>query len=108
MEAITTLLLFIGVIIAWGAQQNKRAQKHKDELRHKKVIIKKGVEEDSKIESYTEDEDIRDRKLVGTVDVLKQHKEDRSLNRLNKIERLSVMKRAIIWSEILDRPISER
>lgn len=107
MEVLTTLLLFIGLLIMWIAQRKgkKQADLEKKRVHTESPVIR--VESSYTNKTYEEEEDLRDRHLEGT---LKESTEViiKKNTSMDKINRLSNLKKAIVWSEILDKPVSER
>lgn len=91
----------------WIAQkkQKKQVTDRKSILNHNK--------QNSETEPYLSrqedlfEEDLRERHLE--TDLVEQNETvEKKLSTLDKIDRLSRLKKAIVWSEILDKPVSER
>lgn len=109
MEGLLTLLFLIGLLISWAAQQKKLQEK---EERLKKSKIKKLFldKEPPKrgVIKYEDNTDLKDRHLKGVL----ENKSDATGNKTTKptvkINRLADIKRAVIWAELLDKPIAER
>ncbi|MGL1893413.1 MAG: hypothetical protein OCD02_17385 [Spirochaetaceae bacterium] len=109
MQGIITLIFFVVVLIAWVAQQKKGVEKEKE--KKKKQLEKKHTQTFPKevdINRSVPGKSLRESHLVG--DHLTESKDEENIIIVasKKIETLSKYKRAIIWSELLDKPLSLR
>lgn len=107
MQGLISLLFLIGLLVLWGAQQKKRFEKEQKykKTKHKKLFLDKI--EFPKV-NFEETQDLKNRHLkssikTSTIIDVKQKK-----RAVEKIDRLSNLKKAVIWSEILSKPVSER
>ncbi len=107
MEALTSFLLLAGLLVIWGLQQKRRNVEEASKKAVKKSALFKAKQKHEFVDYEEEIEDIRERHLTGVLKVSEIPKKEK-FSAITKIEKMSVMKRAIIWSEILDKPISER
>lgn len=112
MQGLTTLIFLAGLLIAWGVQQRKR-EKEAEEKREKRLeaLLKKKklreLQEKNKPVIEVE-EDLKDRHIKGTLNYSAQITDRERIKSTKRIDRLSTLKRAIIWSEILSKPVSEK
>lgn len=112
MEGLTTLIFLAGLLIAWGVQQRKR-EKEAEEKRRKRLESlsrKKKLREQAKNNKpvNVEEEDLKNRHIKGTLNYSGQAPYRNYVSPTEKIEKLSTLKKAIIWSEILNKPVCER
>ena len=107
MQGILTILILVGLVIAWSAQQKKRAeeeQKANEKRKEKRLQTKKVYAPIKKEDRY---EDIRNRHIKGTLKHTRQQT-DNNDNSIIKLNKLTQYKKAIIWSEILGKPVGQK
>lgn len=103
MQGLITLLFLVGMFISWYSQQKKKL-KELERLKKKREQLKKEKQENQVISIKEEKpEDLKNRHLKGSIqysapDIVKNK------TSLERIDRLSYIKKAIIWKEILDKP----
>lgn len=112
MEGLTTLIFLAGLLIAWGVQQRKR-EKEAEEKRKKRLealLKKKKLKEQIKNNSteHEVEQDLKNRHIKGTLNYSDHIIYNEYISPIKRIERLSTMKKAIIWSELLNKPVSDR
>lgn len=107
MEAISSILLFVGLLIIWLAKKKEKEEKKERNLNIKPESIFVDTERAESLKIESPGEDLRNRHLKGTLNVVADEVNDK-VSVVKRIDRLTLMKRAIIWADILDRPISER
>lgn len=100
MEVFTTLLLFAGLLIMWIAQNKSRKEEHAKYVKPQKQNIPLS-DLDKPITLEMEEN------LNGVMEEIIEDDEPEVSPR-DKIDSLSTLKRAVIWSEILNKPLSER
>lgn len=113
MQGILTLLFLIGLMIAWAAQLKKRAEQEEIERKKRIEKIKKSRAQrklkDKSFINNREPEDLVNRHLKTNLKNTKLELKSRAnTHPVDRTERLSLMKRAIVWSEILGKPVIER
>lgn len=112
MEGLTTLIFLAGLLIAWGVQQRKR-EKEAEEKKQKRLealLNKKRLKEQQNRSEpkRDQDQDLKNRHLKGTLNYSDQIQYNKQISPTSKINRLSSIKKAIIWSDIINKPVSER
>ncbi len=107
MEALSSILLFVGLLIIWLAKKRDKEEKKERTIKRKPESIFTDIEEAERLENVSLGEDLKMRKLNGTLNESADETDDK-VGVVKKLDRLPLMKRAIIWADILDKPISER
>lgn len=87
----------------WGARYREE-QKEKATIRKRK---ESRTTEEISVPPKEEDEDLIKHHLKGTLEE-KREVEIKTPGAMEKIDNLPIYKRAVIWREILDKPVSER
>lgn len=109
MEGLLTLLFLIGLLISWAAQQKKLQEKEENlkKSRIKKLLQEKEIPK-KRVARFEDNSDLKDRHLKGVLENTGDAGNSKTTKSIVKISRLSDIKRAVIWAELLDKPIAER
>lgn len=107
MQGLITLLFLVGMFISWYSQQKKKQQelerinRSREELKKKRLqnleTVKKAKKKKDEVYQDLKEHHIKSNIKYSAIN------EDVKLKPLEKIDRLSYFKKAIIWKEIFER-----